>query len=141
MNILTVDNISKAYGIKKTFDNSSFFLQEGEKAGIIGINGTGKSTLLKMIAGVENPDSGRIIRANNMTVGYLPQQPLISDNETILSAVLNENYACNKEWSNESDAKAMLTKLGIYEYDRLCRNLSGGEKKTYSSCQGIIEKS
>ncbi len=139
MNILTVDNISKAYGIKKTFDNSSFFLQEGEKAGIIGINGTGKSTLLKMIAGVENPDSGRIIRANNMTVGYLPQQPLISDNETILSAVLNENYACNKEWSNESDAKAMLTKLGIYEYDRLCRNLSGGEKKRIALVRVLLK--
>ena len=63
MNIITVDEITKAYGERKIFDRASFFLQEGEKAGVLGINGTGKSTLLKMIVGVDEPDSGTIIRA------------------------------------------------------------------------------
>ena len=70
MNIVTVDEITKAYGERKLFDKASFFLQEGEKAGIIGINGTGKSTLLKIIAGIENPDSGNVILANHYTVRY-----------------------------------------------------------------------
>jgi|GEM_PF-422683 len=75
MNILTVDNISKSYGVRKIFDGASFFLQEGEKAGIIGINGTGKSTLLKMIAGLEEADDGTVIKANHCLVRYLPQNP------------------------------------------------------------------
>ena len=65
MNILTVDNITKSYGVRKIFDGASFFLQEGEKAGIIGINGTGKSTLLKIIAGLEETDDGTVIKANH----------------------------------------------------------------------------
>ena len=73
MNILTVDNITKSYGVRKIFDGASFFLQEGEKAGIIGINGTGKSTLLKIIAGLEETDDGTVIKANHCLVRYLPQ--------------------------------------------------------------------
>ena len=68
MNILTVDNITKSYGVRKIFDGASFFLQEGEKAGIIGINGTGKSTLLKIIAGLEETDDGTVIKANHCLV-------------------------------------------------------------------------
>ena len=75
MNILTVDNITKSYGVRKIFDGASFFLQEGEKAGIIGINGTGKSTLLKMIAELEEADDGTVIKANHCLVRYLPQNP------------------------------------------------------------------
>ena len=75
MNILTVDNITKSYGVRKIFDGASFFLQEGEKAGIIGINGTGKSTLLKIIAGLEEADDGTVIKANHCLVRYLPQNP------------------------------------------------------------------
>ena len=70
MNILTVDNITKSYGGRKLFDNASFFLEEGEKTGIIGINGTGKSTLLKIIAGIEGPDEGRVIKANHCMVRF-----------------------------------------------------------------------
>lgn len=140
MNILTVDNISKAYGIRKIFDNSSFFLQEGEKAGIIGINGTGKSTLLRMIAGLENPDSGQIIKANNLTIGYLPQQPVIRDDDTILAAVLGFDNTGNAKWSNESAAKSMLTRLGIYELDKTCKYLSGGEKKRIALVSILLKK-
>ena len=88
MNIVTVDEITKAYGERKLFDKASFFLQEGEKAGIIGINGTGKSTLLKIIAGIEKPDSGNVILANHYTVQYLPQTPEFEPTDTVLQAVV-----------------------------------------------------
>ena len=91
MNILTVDNISKSYGVRKIFDGASFFLQEGEKAGIIGINGTGKSTLLKIIAGLEETDDGTVIKANHCLVRYLPQNPEFAPEETVLEAVLRGN--------------------------------------------------
>ena len=84
MNILTVDNITKSYGVRKIFDGASFFLQEGEKAGIIGINGTGKSTLLKIIAGLEEADDGTVIKANHCLVRYLPQNPEFAPEETVL---------------------------------------------------------
>ena len=90
MNILTVDNITKSYGVRKIFDGASFFLQEGEKAGIIGINGTGKSTLLKMIAGLEEADDGTVIKANHCLVRYLPQNPEFAPEETVLEAVLRD---------------------------------------------------
>lgn len=88
MNILTVDNITKSYGERKLFDQASFFLQEGEKAGIIGINGTGKSTLLRMIAGLEEPDEGQIIRANGKVISFLTQHPKFEENDTVLEAVM-----------------------------------------------------
>lgn len=129
MNILTVDKITKAFGERKIFNEASFYLQEGEKAGIIGINGTGKSTLLKIIAGMEAPDKGDVKMANNLTVKYLPQTPEFEDNETILQAVVKNNKTEDNQWTVESDAKTMLTKLGIYEFDEKCGTLSGGQKK------------
>ena len=89
MNLLTVDNISKTFTHRKLFDNTSFYLQEGEKVGIIGINGTGKSTLLKIIAGLEEPDTGEIIRANNLVIRYLPQMPEFRAEDTVLESVLS----------------------------------------------------
>ena len=88
MNILSIDNLTKSYTERKLFDNTSFFLQEGEKVGILGINGTGKSTLLKMIAGVEEPDAGKRIVANHVVIQYLPQNPEFDRDETVLEAVL-----------------------------------------------------
>ncbi len=129
MNILTVDKITKAFGERKIFNEASFYLQEGEKAGVIGINGTGKSTLLKIIAGMEAPDKGDVKMANNLTVKYLPQTPEFEDNETILQAVVKNNKTEDNQWTVESDAKTMLTKLGIYEFDEKCGTLSGGQKK------------
>ena len=91
MNILTVENITKSYGERKLFDNASFYLQEGEKVGVIGINGTGKSTLLKIMAGLEEPDEGSVTKANHVVVRFLSQQPEFRPEDTILESVLRGN--------------------------------------------------
>ena len=129
MNILTVENMTKAYGERKLFSNASFFLEEGEKAGIIGINGTGKSTLLKIIAGLEEPDEGRVIMANHCMVRFLPQNPLFGEKETVLEAVLRGNTKEENESTIAADAKAMLTRLGVTDFDEPCGQLSGGQRK------------
>ena len=139
MNILTVENITKAYGERKLFDKAGFYLQEGEKAGIIGINGTGKTTLLRMIAGLEEPDEGKIIRANHLVVSYLPQNPTFSPEETVISAVvksaleakLQKEQALTHEEEAQlaAEAKTMLTKLGVYDFEQKCQELSGGQRK------------
>lgn len=129
MNILTVDNITKAYGERKLFSNASFYLEEGEKAGIIGINGTGKSTLLKIIAGLEDVDEGQVIMANHCMVRFLPQNPQFREEETVLEAVLRGNEDANHGGTIEADAKAMLTRLGVTDFDQPCGQLSGGQRK------------
>lgn len=129
MNILTVDNITKAYGERKLFENVSFYLAEGEKAGIIGINGTGKSTLLKIIAGLEEPDTGKVIKANHCMIRFLPQNPQFDPKETVLEAVLKDNRNMDNETTIEADAKSMLTKLGVTDFKQPCGQLSGGQRK------------
>ena len=129
MNILTVSGITKSYSRRLLFDDASFFLQEGEKAGVLGINGTGKSTLLKMIAGIDEPDQGEIIMANHVVVRYLPQNPVFEEEETVLQSVVRGNKTKENEWTIEADAKAMLTRLGITNFDDKCANLSGGQRK------------
>ena len=88
MILLTAQNISKTYMERKVLDDVSFFLSEGDKVGIIGINGTGKSTLLRILAGAEEPDSGEVIRTNGIRISYLPQIPEFDDRGSILSQVL-----------------------------------------------------
>lgn len=133
MNILTVENITKSYGVRKLFDQESFFLEEGEKVGVIGINGTGKSTLLKIIAGLEEPDEGNVIKAKNYMVRYLPQNPEFGEKETVIEAVLRDNIVSEHEKAIEmeitADAKAMLTQLGVRDFEQPCGELSGGQKK------------
>lgn len=129
MNILTAEKITKSYGVRKLFDNASFFLEEGEKVGIIGINGTGKSTLLRIIAGLEEPDEGRVITANRCMVRFLPQNPRFEENETVLEAVLKGNKEEHKADELTVEAKRMLTRLGVTEFDRPCGQLSGGQRK------------
>ena len=139
MNILTVENITKAYGERKLFDKAGFFLQEGEKAGIIGINGTGKSTLLKMIAGLEEPDQGKIVMANHVVVAYLPQTPVFDAEKSVISAVVEKALEAKlqkevpllpeEEVLLAAEAKNMLTRLGVYDFEQKCGELSGGQKK------------
>lgn len=130
MNILTADNITKAYGERRLLDGASFFLQEGEKVGIIGINGTGKSTLLKILAGIEEPDEGKVIRAQGMVVRFLSQHPSFRPEDTLIEALLRENGKTEEEATDLiTDAKNMMTRLGITDFNETCGHLSGGQKK------------
>ena len=123
MNILSLENISKSYTGRMLFDKASFFLQDNEKVGVIGINGTGKSTLLKIIAGVEEEDEGKITKATNTVVGYLPQNPQFEKGTTVIDAVTSDGKV------SESEAKSLLTKLGVYDFEQKTEELSGGQRK------------
>ena len=123
MNIINIEHISKIYGEKTIFDDASFGVQEGDRIGIVGINGTGKSTLLKMIAGEATPDSGQIIRQNGLKIAYVPQNPVFPDDADIRSFAFDRGDG--EDWQVES----CLTELGIREYDTPIAHLSGGQKR------------
>ena len=130
MNLLTAEHITKAYSERVLLDDVSLGVQEGEKIGVIGVNGMGKSTLLRILAGAEEPDAGSVIRGRNVKVGYLPQTPVFGEEDTILSAVLSGGVqASPEEFAEESEARAMLTRLGLPEFGKPVRELSGGQKK------------
>ena len=135
MNIVNIENITKSYTERKLFQKASFYLQENEKVGIIGINGTGKSTLLKIIAGIEEPDEGSVIKANHVVVHYLPQNPQFAPDMTVMEAVLS---AHNENWDLESDAKAMMTKLGITDFSQKVGELSGGQRKRLALVAALV---
>lgn len=139
MNILSVENLTKSYTEEPLFDNASFYLQEGEKVGIIGINGTGKSTLLKIIAGIEEPDEGSVTTANHVVIRYLPQHPVFEENETIIDSIHRMNSGdVHAKWDLESSAKTMLTKLGITDFTQLTSTLSGGQKKRIALVAALV---
>nr|WP_288702049.1 ABC-F family ATP-binding cassette domain-containing protein [uncultured Romboutsia sp.] len=173
MNLMTLENISKSYSEKILLKDISLGINEGEKIGIIGVNGTGKSTLLKIIAGVEVPDDGTIIKANRVRVEYLPQNPDYNEDFTVLQQVfkgtssemkllleyeetltaLANNYNDNLNsklislqekidalnlWDLESEAKAVLTKLGITNFNQKVKELSGGQRKRVSLASALI---
>ena len=121
MNIINIEHISKIFGEKTIFEDASVGIQEGDKIGIIGINGTGKTTLLRMIAGQEVPDDGQIIRQNNLKIAYLPQNPAFPEDATIAS------YA--QESETEWRVYSNLSQLGILEYNLPIEHLSGGQKR------------
>lgn len=173
MNLMTLENISKSYSEKKLLENISFGINEGEKIGIIGVNGTGKSTLLKIIAGAEVCDSGNITKANIVRIEYLPQNPDYNEDLTVLEQVfkgtspemkllleyqetleeINKNYrdSLNDKlisiqekidtlnlWDLESEAKNVLTKLGITNFNQKIKELSGGQRKRVSLASALI---
>ncbi len=139
MNLINIENLCKSYIVERTlFDNASFYLEDGEKVGVIGINGTGKSTLLKMIAGLEEPDEGTIIRANHLVIHYLPQNPQFDKGITVLDAVLKGNVTTENQWSIESEAKTILNELGLSDYDTCVDVLSGGQKKRLALAAAIL---
>lgn len=127
MNLISVENLSKHYGEKVIFDNLTFGIDSGDKIGIIGINGTGKSTLLKVIAGVDSSDSGKIIKMKGLRTGYLPQTPYFDENEVVIDYV--HRICGNMTAEEESEAKSVLTKLGITNYYQNINELSGGQRK------------
>jgi len=126
--LLTAENIYKNYGMKQLIDDVTLYLNDGERIGLIGVNGTGKSTFLKVLAGVEDPDSGRVTRDPNVQVSYLPQVPVIDDELTVLEQVFKGHPAEFRQ-INEYEAKMMLTKLGITDFDQKMGELSGGQRK------------
>ena len=108
MNLVTAEHLTKSYMERLLFDDTDFSINEGDKIGLIGINGTGKSTLLKLVAGLEEPDSGRIVRGRNLDIRYLPQNPVFHPGETVLESVLRENEGHEHVWDIESQAKSMF---------------------------------
>ena len=121
MILLSAEKVYKGYSERQLLDGCSLAIGDGEKIGLIGINGTGKSTLLRMVAGEETPDSGQIIRQNNLKMAYLPQTPEFPKDATVLSYALSGD---EEEWQVQSN----LVQLGITEYDAKLDTLSGGQR-------------
>lgn len=174
MNILSVEQLTKNYGTKQLFHNLTFGINQGEKIGLIGINGTGKSTLLKLLVGWEKPDSGRITCPSNARIGYLSQNPKFDEQHTVLEEVLQGNSpvmslvreyeevllglehlpsdpALQKRliqlgeqmdganaWQLESEAKTILTRLGITNFEAKINILSGGQRKRVALAAALI---
>ena len=138
MNILTLENITKVFTERKVFDETSFYMEEGEKVGVIGINGTGKSTLLKVIAGIEEVDEGKVIRAGGQVIRYLSQIPEFLPDKTVIESVLYDNREQTELWNKESDAKTMLTTLGITNFTQKMGELSGGQRKRIALVAALL---
>ena len=138
VNIINIENCTKAYTDKVLFKDINFYLHDGEKVGIIGINGTGKSTLLKIIAGIEEPDEGTYAKANDCVIRYLPQNPVFESGHTVLESALKGNVTKENKWTIESEVKAMLTKLGITDFEQKTDELSGGQKKRLALASCLV---
>lgn len=138
MNLLSLENITKAYTERVLLDGASFFLQEGEKVGIIGINGTGKSTLLKLAAGLEEPDSGSCTKANHVVIRYLPQTPEFDDSCTVWEHV-EKKISESTQWDMEGEAKSMLRTLGIVRLEQKISELSGGQRKRLALAEILMQ--
>lgn len=140
MNILNVEKVTKGFGDRVLFDNITLGINKGDKIGIVGVNGTGKSTLLKIIAGLEEPDEGKVVKGANVTVAYLCQTPAFEDNENIIDYVVKgvRNSNTSKETAISS-AKNILNKLGITDFEMDIMNMSGGQKKRVALAQTLIE--
>ena len=139
MSVINVEHISKLYGDKMILEDLSCSVDEGDKIGIIGINGTGKSTLLGIIAGEEEADEGKIIFSNGMTIGWMGQNPEFDEESSILKYVC-EGKKIEDDYGYESDAKAMLTVLELENFDEKIKNLSGGQKKRAALCKVLLQK-
>lgn len=168
MNLINIQNISKAFSEKKLIENISLGINEGDKIGLIGLNGTGKTTLLKIIGGIIEADGGEIIRANNINIEYLQQNIDFDPDVTVLEQVfkgnseniklvkryreaLDKENVSNKEilklsqemdkenaWTLESEAKTVLTQLGITDFKEKIENLSGGQRKRVALASALI---
>ena len=137
MLLLTVEKISKSYNEKILLKDVVIGINSGDKIGLIGINGTGKSTLLKIIAGLETPDTGTVTKSGGVRIGYLPQNPVFEDGITVMKQVMRGISEQQRE-SKEYECKAILTKLGINEFDEPLNRLSGGQKKRVSLASTLV---
>lgn len=175
MQIVTVENLSKSYGEKVLFDNISFHIGEQQRIGLIGVNGTGKSTLLKIIAGLDTADSGKIVHANRFHVEYLPQNPSFDEDSSILDQVfygesaliqllreyegaladlqlspsdekkqsrvlaLQTKMDAADAWESNTQAKTILTQLGLHDFTQKVSELSGGQRKRVAMARALIQ--
>ena len=140
MNLLAMDNINKTIGEKVLLEEIYFGIDEGEKIGLLGINGSGKTTFLKLIAGIEEPDRGQIVRNRHLQIQYLPQNPLFNAEATVIDTALGIASPMESQdaWAAESNAKAILTRLGIVQFDVPISQLSGGQRKRVALAAALM---
>lgn len=138
MNLLTMEHITKSYTDRILLNDVAFSINENEKIGVIGINGMGKSTLLKVAAGIEPYDSGKISMGNHVKISYLPQTPQFAEDDTVLSAAIAGNIDELNQWTIEADAKSMLNQLGFKDYEEKVAHMSGGQKKRIALVKALL---
>ena len=137
MNIINIEHISKIFGGKVIFDDVSCGISEGEKIGVIGINGTGKTTLLRVLAGLEQPDEGQVITQNGIRIAYLQQNPAFPEEKTVLSYVTDGRW--DMDWTLQSEAKSMLNQLGIVDHEQPLAELSGGQRRKAALVRTLVQ--
>lgn len=138
MNLLTAKGISKNYTDRNLFVEADFSIEEKDKVGIVGINGTGKSTLLRILAGLEEPDAGEIVKGNKVYIRYLPQNPEFPAGMTIYDYVVTANKREDNEWSIAGDSKSMLNQMGFEDENEVIDHLSGGQKKKVALAAALM---
>ena len=138
--LLAAEHIEKNYGMKRLIRDASLYLDTGDKVGIIGINGTGKSTLLRVLARAEEPDSGTVQVFPNVQVSYMPQNPDMDADATVLEQVFRD-LPSEYRTVAEYEARTMLTRLGITDYDQKIGTLSGGQRKRVALASALIHPS
>lgn len=139
MNLITAEHLTHSYTERLLLDDTSFSLNENEKVGIIGINGTGKSTLLKILAGTVEPDNGKIIMGRNLRIGYLSQKPEFSQNISALEAALPlQKDISDSPVNYEPQAKNMMNKLGFKNHSQPINELSGGQRKRIALIRTLL---
>ena len=138
MNLFTMENITKSYTDRILLDDVGFSINENEKIGVIGVNGMGKSTLLKVVAGIEEADAGKISMGNQVKICYLPQTPVFTPGTTILQAAVGGNMEKWNRWTIEADARSMLNQLGFADYEEKVEHMSGGQKKRVALVNALL---
>ena len=141
MNLLTMENVSKSYTERMLFDHISLGINEGDKIGVIGINGTGKSTLLKIIAGLEETDEGTVTKGSKLRIAYLPQTPVFDDTKSILTNVAEGQTAKESYRNIVGEARVMLQRFGVSDADGSASTLSGGQKKRVALVRTLLTES
>ncbi|MEG1576073.1 MAG: ABC-F family ATP-binding cassette domain-containing protein [Clostridium sp.] len=143
MSLVTIEHLTKSYTERLLFDDADFSINEGEKVGLLGINGTGKSTFLKILAGLEEADEGSVVRRRNLYIRYLPQTPEFREEDTVLESIMRDNekeshYSSKDEM--QAEARSMLNELGIKDHDAKMETLSGGQKKRVALASVLMSR-
>lgn len=137
-NLLTLEHVTKSFTDRILLNDVTFGINENEKIGVVGINGTGKSTLLKIVAGIETFEEGKMSIGNHVKICYLPQMPVFEPGTTVLKAAISGNIDELNRWTIEADAKAMLNRLGFTNYDEQVEHMSGGQKKRIALVNALL---